>query len=146
MNRTSNSKYKKWKEKVIAKHGYVCWHCGTFSKKDDIQVHHIFKWHLYPKLRYDVRNGIVLCRDCHALYDENERIYWMVKYRKLKEKYNKLKNMSLKENNIFNERLIEELEEAMKKGDRQKELEIRKKIESYLGPTAEEMEDYSDYI
>jgi len=54
--------------------------------------------------------------------------------------------MSLKENNIFNERLIEELEEAMKKGDRQKELEIRKKIESYLGPTAEEMEDYSDYI
>ena len=70
----------------------------------------------------------------------------MVKYRKLKEKYNKLKNMSLKENNIFNERLIEELEEAMKKGDRQKELEIRKKIESYLGPTAEEMEDYSDYI
>lgn len=81
-----------------------------------------------------------------SLYDENERIYWMVKYRKLKEKYNKLKNMSLKENDVFKERLIEELEKAMIKGDRQKELEIREKLESYLGPTAEEMEDYSDYI
>lgn len=54
--------------------------------------------------------------------------------------------MSTKQNDIFNENLIEELEEAMLSGDKQKELEIREKLEDYDGLTAEEAEDLSQYL
>ena len=91
-NRTS-SKYKTWKDNVLKRDGYKCQHCGGWHKGIKLQVHHIFKWHLYPKFRYDIRNGIVLCRECHKLYDENERVIWQVKYRKLKKKFNKLKEL-----------------------------------------------------
>ena len=91
MDSRTSKKYKEWKRLVLERDGYKCKHCGGWHKGIELQVHHIFKWHLYPKLRYDVRNGIVLCKDCHKLYDKNERIIWQVKYRKIKRKYEKLK-------------------------------------------------------
>lgn len=88
-SRTSN-KYKQWKKKVLERDHYTCQHCGTFSKSKKIQAHHIFKFYKYEQYRHDIRNGVSLCKDCHKLYDENECIHWQNKYRKLKDKYNKL--------------------------------------------------------
>lgn len=38
--------------------------CGSWDHK---QAHHIRKWEDYPELRYEVSNGITLCRKCHKL-------------------------------------------------------------------------------
>jgi len=91
MQERLTKEYKEWRKKVLKRDGYRCQHCGAWKKGAKLQVHHIFKWHKYEHLRYDVRNGIVLCKTCHELYDENESIIWQVRYRKLKQKYNKLK-------------------------------------------------------
>ena len=52
----------KWKKSVYEKDDYTCLICKT---KQDIQAHHIRPWIKYVDYRYDVENGIVLCRDCH---------------------------------------------------------------------------------
>ena len=97
-NERQTSRYRTWKKKVLERDGYKCQNCGAWNKSVKLQVHHIFKWHLYPKFRYDIRNGIVLCANCHKQYDENQSIIWQIKYRKLKEKYNKLKELYEKSN------------------------------------------------
>ncbi len=91
MQERNSPKYKEWRKKVLKRDGYRCQHCGAWQKGVKLRVHHIFPWHKYENLRYDVRNGIVLCEACHKLYDENQSIIWQIRYRKLKQKYNKLK-------------------------------------------------------
>ena len=60
-NRNSDS-YKQWRKAVYKRDCYVCQNCGT---KKDLQAHHIKPWQRYPDLRYEVENGITLCRKCH---------------------------------------------------------------------------------
>lgn len=58
----NSDNYKKWRKEVYKRDGYVCQDCGT---KNDLQAHHIMPWQRYADLRYDVDNGITLCRKCH---------------------------------------------------------------------------------
>ena len=60
----SRYEYKEWRAAVFARDGYTCQMCGKPSN-GDIQAHHICPWHDYPKLRFDVSNGITLCESCH---------------------------------------------------------------------------------
>jgi 5-methylcytosine-specific restriction endonuclease McrA len=54
--------YKQWRKAVFVRDRFQCQHCGT---KKDIQAHHIKSWMRCEELRYDVSNGITLCRSCH---------------------------------------------------------------------------------
>lgn len=54
--------YKKWRKKVFVRDNFQCQNCGT---KKNLQAHHIKPWALYEELRYDLKNGITLCRSCH---------------------------------------------------------------------------------
>ncbi len=54
--------YKRWRERVFKKCGRVCSSCGSTTR---LEVHHLKPWAWFPALRYDVRNGQVLCRPCH---------------------------------------------------------------------------------
>lgn len=54
--------YKRWRKEVFVRDNFQCQHCGT---KKDIQAHHIKSWMRREDLRYDVSNGITLCRSCH---------------------------------------------------------------------------------
>lgn len=52
----------KWKQAVLERDNYKCTKCGA---TEDLHAHHIKAFSVYPELRYEVENGITLCRTCH---------------------------------------------------------------------------------
>lgn len=60
-DRTSQ-KYREWRTTVFVRDGYRCKKCGA---KRNLQAHHIKTWHRSKELRYEVSNGVTLCRKCH---------------------------------------------------------------------------------
>lgn len=60
-----------WKKKVYKKDNYTCQCCGKRNgqgKKVTLNAHHIFNWNDYEDLRYDIENGITLCKECHQKF------------------------------------------------------------------------------
>lgn len=55
-------RYREWRTKVFQRDGYRCVVCGT---NHNLQAHHIEHWKENKVLRYEVENGITLCRKCH---------------------------------------------------------------------------------
>ena len=55
--------YKNWRRSVYIRDEYTCQECG--EKHIDIVAHHLKSFSKFPELRFDVNNGIVLCRKCH---------------------------------------------------------------------------------
>lgn len=58
----SSPRYKTWRTAVFARDGFRCQICGS---KHLIQAHHIQHWRDNVELRYEVDNGVTLCRPCH---------------------------------------------------------------------------------
>lgn len=58
----NSSRYKEWRKAVFERDGFHCVKCGT---KKDLQAHHIKPWKNNKALRYEVSNGMILCRKCH---------------------------------------------------------------------------------
>ena len=58
-------KYKKWRNKVYKRDNYTCQICGN-NKSGNLEAHHIKLFSKYPKSRYDINNGITLCKSCHC--------------------------------------------------------------------------------
>ena len=55
--------YKDWRTAVYERDNYTCQCCG--KRGDKLNAHHINSFADYPELRYDIRNGITLCINCH---------------------------------------------------------------------------------
>lgn len=55
--------YKHWRTSVFTRDDYTCQDCG--QKGGKLNAHHIQAWKTHPNLRYEVTNGITLCRICH---------------------------------------------------------------------------------
>jgi len=55
--------WKEWRGAVLERDNYTCQKCGTQQKQ--LQAHHIKDKIKYPKLKFEVSNGISLCRKCH---------------------------------------------------------------------------------
>ena len=67
-------RYKTWrknvfelnKRKVGLSKYYVCVKCNKKRKTTRVlHAHHIYSWKKYPKLRYEKKNGVVMCIKCH---------------------------------------------------------------------------------
>lgn len=62
-NRDRNSpRYRAWRESVFKRDRYKCVVCGSNT---NIEAHHIEHWAKSKEKRYDVDNGVTLCRSCH---------------------------------------------------------------------------------
>ena len=59
-------KYREWRKLVLERFFYQCVLCGS---TENLNVDHIKPYSLYPKLRYIISNGRVLCENCHRQTD-----------------------------------------------------------------------------
>lgn len=66
--------YKEWRLRVYKRDKFACQMPGCKNKKN-LQAHHIQKWSSASTLRYDIDNGITLCRACHSEVNRNEIYY-----------------------------------------------------------------------
>ena len=63
--------YIKWRTGVFSRDNYTCQCCGVkngFGKTIILNGHHIFGWANNPEMRFDISNGITLCKDCHEKF------------------------------------------------------------------------------
>jgi len=64
-----NPENSKFKRLVKEKDGYKCAvKCAVTGAENDLVVHHLFAWKEYPKLRYEINNGITLTKKVHDLF------------------------------------------------------------------------------
>ena len=62
------NKAKVWRSAVFERDNYICQRCEIKgSRKHPINAHHIKPFAQYPKLGFEVSNGVTLCEDCHKL-------------------------------------------------------------------------------
>lgn len=66
--------YKEWRKKVYARDKHQCQWPGC-SQKKRLNAHHIKSWAQYPGLRFDINNGITLCKYHHDNIKGMEEIY-----------------------------------------------------------------------
>jgi len=66
--------YKKFRRDVLNRDKRMCQWYGCNNKKR-LNVHHIKTWAQCPDLRYNVNNGITLCRGHHDMIKGLEHLY-----------------------------------------------------------------------
>lgn len=60
-------RYKLWREAVFERDNWTCQECN--ERGGYLEPHHIKSWAQYPELRFELNNGITLCKKCHRLTD-----------------------------------------------------------------------------
>lgn len=64
----SSRRYAKWRTTVFERDDYTCIDCCARNGNGVaiyLEAHHIKSFAEYPDLRFDIDNGITLCRGCH---------------------------------------------------------------------------------
>ena len=75
--RFADPAYIAWRRAVLERDGYRCRSCGVQCKKHErgLAAHHVMEWAMHPALRFDISNGLTLCRRCHMkLHGRESRI------------------------------------------------------------------------
>ncbi len=60
-----SEKHKKFRILVFLRDSFTCQVCNKIGGY--LEAHHIKSWKNYPELRFNISNGITLCRECHKL-------------------------------------------------------------------------------
>ena len=56
--------YKKWRTDIFKRDGFTCQWPGCSSNKK-LNAHHIQRWTDNAHIRFNLGNGITLCKKCH---------------------------------------------------------------------------------
>ena len=83
-----SSEYKQWRKAVYERDSYICQMCGD-KKGGNLQAHHILPWANFKEFRYNINNGITLCKKCHEKILGKELKY-VLKFLDNLRKHNKL--------------------------------------------------------
>lgn len=54
-----------WRNFIFVRDNFTCNHCQQVGGK--LQAHHKAPYSLFPKLRWELNNGITLCESCHKI-------------------------------------------------------------------------------
>ena len=65
-----SKEFKLWREEIFIRDDWTCQNCK--KRGCEIHPHHIKPFARYPELRFDIENGITLCKKCHNKF---HRIY-----------------------------------------------------------------------
>jgi 5-methylcytosine-specific restriction endonuclease McrA len=64
--------WKLWRAAVFVRDDYTCQHCGKHSGNGSgvvLHPHHILSFAEYPEHRFNIANGLTLCKECHHKTD-----------------------------------------------------------------------------
>lgn len=61
----TNTAYRHWQKAVFERDGFTCQNCGS---KEKLEAHHILGFKEYEQKRYEIENGLTLCKSCHVKY------------------------------------------------------------------------------
>lgn len=64
-------KYIEWRTSVFKRDNYICQMCS--HEGGEIQAHHVFKFDNYALRRFEIWNGITLCKKCHRSIKGKEK-------------------------------------------------------------------------
>lgn len=68
----NDTEYRIWRKRVWLRDGFKC----VIANQDcagRIEAHHILGWSSHPELRYEINNGITLCRAHHPIVRAEEK-------------------------------------------------------------------------
>lgn len=60
--------YKKWIRDVLKRDDYTCQITGKCGGK--LSAHHLYSWNKYPEKRYELSNGITICKELHKEFHD----------------------------------------------------------------------------
>lgn len=65
--RFKDPQYQAWRNSVLERDKYTCQSCRKVCKKSEkgLAAHHIKEYSKFVELRFDINNGLTLCRVCH---------------------------------------------------------------------------------
>lgn len=66
-NKHNGGLYKEWRTKVFERDDYTCQECGI--RGGYLYAHHIEPWAKNKDLRFELSNGVTLCKQCHIKID-----------------------------------------------------------------------------
>ena len=67
-----SARMKEWRKQVFERDKYTCRKCNLkcgYGKTIKLHAHHIKSFAKYPELRFEVSNGLTLCKKCHTKTD-----------------------------------------------------------------------------
>lgn len=65
------TQYKMWRKDVFERDKFTCQICGRVG--GELEAHHIEHFSENKNLRFDVDNGVTLCKECHRLLHKHEK-------------------------------------------------------------------------
>jgi hypothetical protein len=65
------NEYKWWRTAVFERDKFTCQKCGAVG--GELNAHHIKPYAKYKELRYELSNGITLCKNCHKLLHKRRK-------------------------------------------------------------------------
>ena len=60
-----SNRFKNWRIKIFERDNYTCQMVNCMKRGVELEAHHIKQFSQHPKLRFEVTNGITLCKPCH---------------------------------------------------------------------------------
>jgi len=66
-----SAEYKSWRRSIFIRDEFTCKRCGKTHIY--LEAHHLKSFANYPKLRFNINNGITVCIQCHSDIDKHRK-------------------------------------------------------------------------